>query len=85
VCFDAVTKIKEVPEIKNVTSYEERMRLLEDAHNINSSIVSGRNILLFDDLFRSGATMNSITQALYLHGKAANVYALAVTRTRRNF
>lgn len=39
-------------------------------------------MLLFDDLFRSGATMNSITAALYDDGKVADVFALTVTRTR---
>ena len=38
--------------------------------------------LLFDDLFRSGATMNSITVALYEQGHASEVFALTPTRTR---
>jgi hypothetical protein len=34
------------------------------------------------DLFRSGATMNAITGALYDQGRARDVYALTLTRTR---
>lgn len=41
--------------------------------------VQGRKILLFDDLYRSGATMNAITAALYDEGEAANVFALTIT------
>ena len=37
---------------------------------------------VFDDLFRSGATMNAVTSALYDQGHARDVYALALTRTR---
>jgi len=37
---------------------------------------------LFDDLYRSGATMDAITTALYEQGKAADVFALTITRTR---
>lgn len=42
----------------------------------------GRHVLLFDDLHRSGATMNAITEALYDDGDAAEVFALTITRTR---
>ena len=40
--------------------------------------------LLIDDLFRSGATMNSITASLYDDGRVADVFALTMTRTRSN-
>jgi len=45
--------------------------------------VEGRNILLFDDLYQSGATLNAITQSLKDKGKAKEVYALTLTITRR--
>ncbi len=47
-----------------------------------SRVVQGKGVLLFDDLFRSGATMNAITAALYDEGGAGNVFALTITRTR---
>ncbi len=34
--------------------------------------------------YRSGATMNAITAALYDEGAAADVFALTITRTRSN-
>jgi adenine/guanine phosphoribosyltransferase-like PRPP-binding protein len=45
-------------------------------------VVRGKRVLLFDDLFRSGATMNSVTALLYERAGAAEVYALTLTRTR---
>ena len=81
---DAVAAVKEIPELKNVYNYDERLRLLQGVHVIRSSIVQGKRVLLFDDLYRSGATMNTITAALYDHGQAADVFALTVTRTRSN-
>jgi len=77
-----VARVKEMPELKNVYAYDERLRLLEGAHGVEPSVVRGQTVLLFDDLYRSGATMNAITAALYDEGKAKDVYALAVTRTR---
>lgn len=79
---DAVTRVKDLPELKSVYDYDARIRLLADAHNVDASVVAGQSVLLFDDLYRSGATMNAITQALYEVGRAAEVFALAITRTR---
>ncbi len=77
-----VVRVKEAPELKNVYAYDERLRLLEGAHRVEVSAVRGQRVLLFDDLYRSGATMNAITAALYDEGEVADVYALALTRTR---
>lgn len=77
-------KVKDVPELKNVYNYDKRIHLLEGAHEVDRSKVEGRRILLFDDLYRSGATMNTITEVLYDHGAVADVFALTITRTRSN-
>jgi predicted amidophosphoribosyltransferase len=71
-----------VPELKNVGDHEERIRLLKGAHVVAESKVKGRKILVFDDLLQSGSTMNAITAALYDHGDANMIFALALTRTR---
>ncbi len=82
VVANGVTRVKETPELKNVYAYDERLRLLEGAHRVDASVVGGQRVLLFDDLYRSGATMNAITEALYDQGAVADVYALTLTRTR---
>jgi competence protein ComFC len=79
---EAVVRAKEIPELKNVYDFEERLRLLAGAHKVKRSLVERQKVLLFDDLYRSGATMNAITEALYQPDCAAEVCALAVTRTR---
>jgi predicted amidophosphoribosyltransferase len=77
-----VWRIREMPELKDVYQYDERFRLLSGLHQVDRAIVSERKVSLFDDLFRSGATMNAITAALYDLGSASDVYALTITRTR---
>lgn len=77
-----LTKVKETPELKNVFDYDERIKLLADAHKVDTQKLLGKTVLLFDDLFRSGATMNSIAAALIDVGKASKVVALTLTRTR---
>jgi len=79
-----VEKARENPEIKNIYDYDERIRLLAGAYGVDRTRAQGRKILLFDDLYRSGATMNAVTAALYDQGAASEVFALAITRTRSN-
>jgi hypothetical protein len=59
-----------------------QLEVLSDSHKVDRARVEGRRILVFDDLFRSGTTMNSITAALYDDGRAADVFVLTITRTR---
>ena len=42
----------------------------------------GKGILLFDDLYRSGATVSAITALLKNEGKAKAVRLLTLTQTR---
>ncbi len=79
---DCVTKTRNVPQLKNILDLDERVKLLEGLYTIDKSVTQGKSILLFDDLYRSGATMNAITAELYVSGKATDVFALTITRTR---
>jgi predicted amidophosphoribosyltransferase len=81
-CPGCVRRTRDVPQLKDVFDYDERWRLLDGLHEVEKPKVEGRKVLLFDDLYRSGATMNAITSALYDHGQALEVYGLTLTRTR---
>lgn len=78
---NSVRKTKELPELKNVYDVNERKRLLDGAFEANAGPIRGQDILLVDDLYRSGATMKAVAQALLSAG-AAEVYAFAFTQTR---
>ena len=71
-------------QLKGVMDVEKRNELLDGLYSVDTARTKGKNILLFDDLFRSGATMNAITDLLMQAGKAASVRALTITRTRSN-
>ncbi len=79
---ECVTRVRDLPELKNVYSYQQRTRLLAGSHAVDQPRVANKRVLLFDDLYRSGATMNAVAIALYDEGMARDVYALAITRTR---
>jgi predicted amidophosphoribosyltransferase len=79
---DCVKRTRDAPQLKNVYDLDERLRLLEGLHQVDASVTESKKVLLLDDLYRSGATMDAITAALYDDGRAADVFALTVTRTR---
>ena len=78
----AVAKTRDTPQLKNIFDLDARLAALEGAHAVNPALTRGKQVLLFDDLFRSGATMNAIATAVYDQGEAAEVFALTMTRTR---
>lgn len=80
---DAIRKVRETPGLKNVYDPEERRELLDGAFEVDRAKVDGKGVLLVDDLYRSGATANAVTVALF-GAHAARVYFLAATRTRSN-
>jgi len=71
-------------QLKNITDADERREHVKGLYTVEEAKVDGRKILLFDDLFRSGTTMNAITDILMNPGKAAVVHALTITKTRSN-
>lgn len=81
---DCVTRTRDIPQLKNVNDLDERAKLLEGLHSVDKTATQGKTILLFDDLYRSGATMNAIAAELRDKGLAADLYALTVTRSRSN-
>jgi predicted amidophosphoribosyltransferase len=79
----SVRKRKAIPALKDIYDFDERRRLLADAFAVNQSEIESHRILLVDDLYRSGATLNAVTDVLMSAG-ASVVYALALTQTRKN-
>jgi competence protein ComFC len=77
----AIKKVKETPELKDVFDYEQRTKLLEGAFEADASVIAGKDILLVDDLYRSGATAMIVAKTL-LDAGAKSVQMLAMTKTR---
>lgn len=79
---DVVQRGQTPKQLKDVFDYHERIKLLENVHNVISTVLRGKSVLLVDDPYRSGATLNAVTEALRTKGKVSAVYAFAPTRTR---
>lgn len=79
-----VTTTRPTTQLKGVTDPDQRKALLDGLYTVDQSQTFGKRVLLFDDLFRSGSTMNAITSVLLAEGKANSVSVLTITRTRSN-
>jgi predicted amidophosphoribosyltransferase len=79
---DVVRRRRDAPELKAIYDLDGRLNALEGLHDVEAGALSGKRVLLFDDLFRSGATMNAIATLLRDRGGASEVFALTITRTR---
>ena len=77
----SLAKTKATPQMKDIGDFAARMKELESVFTTDQSL-SGQQILLVDDLFQSGASMNVAARVLKQEGLAGSVYALALTRTR---
>jgi competence protein ComFC len=81
-CADCIVKVKQTAQLKDLVEYDKRMAALEGAFTVDPGRTEGKDILLFDDLYRSGATVCAITNLLKKDGRAKAVRLLALTRTR---
>ena len=77
----SLKKSKTTLQMKDVGDFAARIAALEAAFTSGKDL-AGRQVLLVDDLFQSGASMNVAARTLKQQGLVKSVYALALTRTR---
>lgn len=83
--FNFIKKVKNTFELKSMHDPDERRAALSGAFEIaNENYYRNKKILLIDDLFRSGTTLQEITSVLYQDAGVQNVYVLTLTKTRVN-
>ena len=77
-------KIRQTEELKSVFDLEQRGKLLQGAFRAIPQLLEGRNVLLLDDLYRSGATLAEAAREILENGRAKSLVALTLTKTRSN-
>lgn len=80
--LNSLKKLKNTSQLKNIYKPEERKEILKDAFSIEDNALSGKNVLIFDDLYRSGETLNAVCDVIMNKGKTKEVYVLTITKTR---
>lgn len=78
-CTTCISKVKQTPQLKDIVEYDKRAEALKDAFAVSPEQTRGKNLLLFDDLYGSGATARAIVECLQKQGGAKAVYLLTLT------
>ena len=83
-CLDGLKKCRRTPELKDHTAAERR-KLLHASMAVNparAGCVSGREVVLVDDVFTSGATFSEAARAC-LEAGAKTVSLMALARAAK--
>jgi predicted amidophosphoribosyltransferase len=76
-------KTRTAPKQRDLRTLEEKQQNVAGLYRcLNSSLIQGRSVVLFDDLFDNGATLDEASRVLKAAGAKA-CYALTITRTGR--
>ncbi|MDA3918592.1 MAG: ComF family protein [Deltaproteobacteria bacterium] len=83
-CFEGMlVKTIKTPEMKDIASREKKIQTLMDAFMINDQLGEGvYDVLLVDDLFDTGSSLEAATNVLRQYKKTRKVYVATVTRKR---
>ncbi|HDY7616585.1 TPA: ComF family protein [Vibrio vulnificus] len=82
-----IFKSKTTPQMKDIENREDRIATLLDAFEIDLKVVeqwlpsTGYNVLIIDDLFDTGTSLEAATQKLRECDKIAGIFVATVTRT----
>ena len=80
-----LAKKESTEELKSIADPVERNEILTGNYMLQKKIdLSAKDILLIDDLYRSGATLASAAEFLYNRCKVNKVSVLTLTKTRSN-
>lgn len=77
-----VIKIRTTPPLRCLDDPRSRRAQLRGAFRVRDASLVGKRVLLFDDVYRSGETLQEITNVLYKEGRVKAVYVLVLTKTR---
>lgn len=76
-----LVKNQSTPPMKDIGSREEKVAALMNAFAINDVLGNGlHNVLLIDDLYDSGASLEAATRVLRSYAKVGRIYVATVTR-----
>jgi len=78
----SLISVKNRPELKNLT-VAQKLQALDGTMQVDRAAVSGKTLLLVDDLYQSGVTLNYCAMTL-LEAGAVRVLGLTCEKTCRN-
>ncbi|MEK7114846.1 MAG: phosphoribosyltransferase family protein [Patescibacteria group bacterium] len=82
---DVLIKIKDSPKQSEAKNWDERLKNIEDCFAVQKSeLIAGKNIILVDDVFTSGATINeAVKKFIPSQGVNFKIIVVVVARAGR--
>ncbi|HLX65362.1 MAG TPA: hypothetical protein VKR41_00155 [Puia sp.] len=80
--FEILEKLRPTSQLKEIDNPVKRREILAGVFAIQNNSLAGRNVLVFDDLYRSGETLNAACDVMIKKGNAKRVFVLTITKTR---
>ncbi|MEB3164991.1 MAG: hypothetical protein VKK80_17295 [Prochlorothrix sp.] len=80
--FDYCYKTQATPALKDIEDLALRQQALANTLAVRDLRYAGQSVVIFDDFYRSGATLQAVYNALVSQGQVGRVYALTITMTR---
>ena len=82
---DLILKTKDTKQLKSIQDLKERQEAIKGAFQVtDNEKFKNKKVLIIDDLYRSGTTLNELTNVLYSQANVNNVYIVTLTKTRSN-
>ena len=75
-------RIKKIPPVKFMEDRSQRQQAVKGLFELRRRDLYGKNVLIFDDLYRSGMTLREASATINASANVAGIYVLTVTRTR---
>ena len=80
---ELLVKTSETPQMKDIESRKKRVETLVNAFSVNDRLGEGLyDVLVVDDLFDTGSSLEAATTVLRGCGKIRNIFVAVVTRKR---
>lgn len=78
-----LVKTRDTPPMKDIDTRDEKVETLINAFSVNDQLGSGEHdILVVDDLYDSGSSLEAATTVLRGYSKIRNIFVATVTRKR---
>lgn len=78
----SLRKVKSTPQLKEISDPKIRREVLKDAFDVHFNAFLDKNVLVFDDLYRSGETLRAVCDVIKNKGRTKEIYVLTITKTR---
>lgn len=82
-CSSAIKKIRATRPMKECKTIEEKIDNIKDAFQVDSNVFRNQSVLIIDDIYQTGFSLNELARTLFLAG-AKLVLGLVATKTLKD-